>query len=280
MKGETIEWAPGFWNVEIVDEETAGGDEKENKNHKGEGNDDEDGEDEEEDDEEDDEDDEETAAQAQDDEEEDDDDDEDLELDFSTEMDMSEINKVFSADKDDAQDDQDKDIEIFDTFGGYNFAPRITEADTNNDRTSLNRKLDERLYLLIMDTATNQYRFPTKTMNPTKHATITASDTQPIMKKYAMQSIKEDVGMHMYKYMVPQLNGAPIGFDWTVNEEGQGDEYYGTKNYYFKAQCYDRYGEEWPEIVTKGGDYVWVTKDEIVDYLEDNENLKHVKHLL
>ena len=94
----------------------------------------------------------------------------------------------------------------------FYFAPRTTDADAANDRTSLDRRLDQCLYLLVKNTATDQWSFPHMVMDPANHKKVKSTDTTPIMKKYAMQSVKESAGAPLSKYMLPQIGGAPIGF--------------------------------------------------------------------
>ena len=56
------------------------------------------------------------------------------------------------------------------------------------------------------------------------------------------QSVKESAGAPLSKYMLPQIGGAPIGFHWSTH--GEGGVHFGTKDYFFKAQCYPRFGKE------------------------------------
>ena len=108
---------------------------------------------------------------------------------------------------------------------------------------------------------------------------MTSKDTDPIMKKYAMQSIKDDAGAALYKYMLPQVSGAPVGFHFSV--EKNSTTFFGSKEYFFKSQCYMKNNTEWPVLKTKLGEHVWVARDEIGEYLKDDDAyLTHVTKLL
>ena len=49
-------------------------------------------------------------------------------------------------------------------------------------------------------------------------------------------------------------------------------------DYFFKPQCYPRFGKEWPRIQHE---HVWVTREEMQEYMVDDEAfLRHVEHLL
>jgi hypothetical protein len=189
---------------------------------------------------------------------------------------MDDFDRVWDAEMDDDVDEEQEE-ETFDTVGGFNFAPRTTDADASNDRTSLNRKLDECLYLLIKNNS-GFWTFPSMPMNPKNHKKTKSSDITPIMKKYAMQSIKQHGGSALSKYMLPQISGAPIGFHWSVHEDDP--TYYGSKHYFFKSQCYRKFEKDWP-VINSENEYVWVTKDELhVYFAHDEAYLNHIVHLL
>jgi len=109
---------------------------------------------------------------------------------------------------------------------------------------------------------------------------VTSKDTDPIMKKYAMQSIKDDAGTALYKYMLPQVSGSPVGFHFSI-EKNNKTKFYGSKEYFFKSQCYMKNNTKWPVLKTKLGEHVWVARDEIGEYLKDDDvYLTHVTKLL
>ena len=92
----------------------------------------------------------------------DDDFDDDLEdIDFPT-MQAEELDRVWDAEADE-EEDEEREEEIFDTFGGFNFSKRITTADERNDYTSLERRLDQVLYLLVKG-EDGGWRFPQRVM--------------------------------------------------------------------------------------------------------------------
>ena len=86
---------------------------------------------------------------------EEDDDDADLD-DITFTSNVNDFDRVWDAEEEE-EDAEEVEEEIFDTFGGFNFAPRITEADTTNDRTSMDRKLDECLFLLVKQVSVSHH---------------------------------------------------------------------------------------------------------------------------
>ena len=88
--------------------------------------------------------------------------DDDLEdINFPT-MQAEDLDRVWDAEADE-DEDEEREEEIFDTFGGFNFSKRITIADEMNDYTSLERRLDEVLYLLVKG-EDGSWRFPQRVM--------------------------------------------------------------------------------------------------------------------
>ena len=115
-------------------------------------------------------------------------------------------------------------------------------------------------------------------LDPSKHSKIKSTTTTPIMKMYAMQSVKEQAGKAVHKYMLPQVGGAPVGFHWQV-EGSESASFHGTKHFFFKSQCFQKNEKAWPTI--KSDEHVWVTREEISEYLtEDDEYLQHVVPML
>ena len=299
--GRSIQHSDTFWNVDTqnLDEEEEDEEEEEEEKEEEEEEEEDDDSDSDSDsdgsdsdsDSDDDSEEETSAAQAGEEEDDEDEDDDDDFL-FNEELsyknkDPDAFDKVWDAElnKDDQEDQSSASSEIFDTFGGFNFASRITEDES--DLTSINRKLDQKLYLIVQEeNDSDLYSFPSKRMNPKKHSNVTHNDTEPIFKKYAMQAIKEKAGNGLAKYMLPQVGGAPVGFHWKTFESSsdenskKNEKYFGDEIYFFKSAVHMKNDEKWPTVKSGSGGHLWVTKEELVEHLNEKDDEEYLNHLL
>lgn len=162
-------------------------------------------------------------------------------------------------DSDDEEEEQDivmaQDLE--DTWEQkwrqMNLAPRITEADEKNDRTSLNRKLDNNLVLLVKEKIGNEelWMFP--------QVEWLAGETMRQTAERALSNLSEN---HVEACF---FGNAPCGFyKYKYPKTMRGEEMIGAKVFFFKALLKSK------SLLThkKKGDYVWVSKDELKDYLK------------
>ncbi|XP_075362347.1 large ribosomal subunit protein mL46 [Mycteria americana] len=147
---------------------------------------------------------------------------------------------------------------------GFEAAPRITDADKNNNRTSLNRKLDSNLMLLVKQKIGNQelWLLPQVEWQPGE-----------TLRSTAERAMATFLGDHIQAKI---LGNAPYGiYKYKFPRAIRTEDNVGAKVFFFKAflQSSDLSQAELKE------DYLWVTKDELGDYLK-SEYLKKVNRFL
>ncbi|NXM67289.1 RM46 protein, partial [Serilophus lunatus] len=160
-----------------------------------------------------------------------------------------------------AQDLEDKWEQKFLRFQA---APRITDADKKNDRTSLNRKLDSNLMLLVKQKIGNQelWLLPQVEWQPGE-----------TLRSTAERAMATFLGDHIQAKI---LGNAPYGiYKYKFPRAIRTEDNVGAKVFFFKAflQSSDLSQTE-PKA-----DYLWVTKNELGDYLK-SEYLKKVNRFL
>ncbi|KAM6125307.1 large ribosomal subunit protein mL46 [Phoenicopterus ruber ruber] len=146
----------------------------------------------------------------------------------------------------------------------FEAAPRITDADKNNNRTSLNRKLDSNLMLLVKQKIGNQELW-----------LLPQAEWQPgeTLRSTAERAMATFLGDHIQAKI---LGNAPYGiYKYKFPRAIRTEDNVGAKVFFFKAflQSTDLSQAELKE------DYLWVTKDELGDYLK-SEYLKKVNRFL
>ncbi|KAF1489641.1 39S ribosomal protein L46, mitochondrial, partial [Eudyptula minor novaehollandiae] len=146
----------------------------------------------------------------------------------------------------------------------FEAAPRITDADKSNNRTSLDRKLDSNLMLLVKQKIGNQelWLLPQVEWQPGETLRSTAERAMAMfLGDHIQAKILGNAPYGIYKYKFPRA----IRTEHNV----------GAKVFFFKAflQSSDLSQAELKE------DYLWVTKDELGDYLK-SEYLKKVNRFL
>ncbi|NXF57802.1 RM46 protein, partial [Ciccaba nigrolineata] len=146
----------------------------------------------------------------------------------------------------------------------FKAAPRITDADKNNNRTSLNRRLDSNLMLLVKQKIGNQelWLLPQVEWQPGE-----------TLRSTAERAMAAFLGDHIQAKI---LGNAPYGiYKYKFPRAIRTEDNVGAKVFFFKAvlQSSDLSQAELKE------DYLWVTKDELGDYLK-SEYLKKVNRFL
>uniref|UniRef100_A0A8C8BFG4 Large ribosomal subunit protein mL46 n=1 Tax=Otus sunia TaxID=257818 RepID=A0A8C8BFG4_9STRI len=146
----------------------------------------------------------------------------------------------------------------------FEAAPRITDADKNNNRTSLNRRLDSNLMLLVKQKIGNQelWLLPQVEWQPGE-----------TLRSTAERAMATFLGDHIQAKI---LGNAPYGiYKYKFPRAIRTEDNVGAKVFFFKAflQSSDLSQAEPKE------DYLWVTKDELGDYLK-SEYLKKVNRFL
>ncbi|NXX79704.1 RM46 protein, partial [Urocolius indicus] len=160
-----------------------------------------------------------------------------------------------------AQDLEDKWEQKLQQFQA---APRITDADKKDDRTSLNRKLDSNLLLLVKQKIGNQelWLLPQVEWQPGETLRSTAERAMAaFLGDHVQAKILGNAPYGIYKYKFPRAI--------------RTEDNVGAKVFFFKAflQSTDLSQAELKE------DHLWVTKAELGDYLK-SEYLKKVNRFL
>uniref|UniRef100_A0A8D0EMQ6 Large ribosomal subunit protein mL46 n=1 Tax=Strix occidentalis caurina TaxID=311401 RepID=A0A8D0EMQ6_STROC len=141
----------------------------------------------------------------------------------------------------------------------FKAAPRITDADKNNNRTSLNRRLDSNLMLLVKQKIGNQELW-----------------LLPQVEWQPGETLRSTAERAMAAFLAKILGNAPYGiYKYKFPRAIRTEDNVGAKVFFFKAflQSSDLSQAELKE------DYLWVTKDELGDYLK-SEYLKKVNRFL
>ncbi|KFV58815.1 hypothetical protein N328_03446, partial [Gavia stellata] len=138
----------------------------------------------------------------------------------------------------------------------FEAAPRITDADRNNNRTSLNRKLDSNLMLLVK-----------------QKIVAVGLCSYVLLSVFFLLHCWGLAGDHI---QAKTLGNAPYGiYKYKFPRAIRTEDNVGAKVFFFKAflQSSDLSQTELKK------DYLWVTKDELGDYLK-SEYLKKVNQFL
>ncbi|CAM9826114.1 unnamed protein product [Ascophyllum nodosum] len=152
-------------------------------------------------------------------------------------------------------------------------APRRTEADKTNDRTTLDRALDERLMLIVKPTPDADWRLPESGWEAAETIRQAAERTarQLIAKTATTKGQPDDVAQLYF------VGNCPAGWFWRTGCEEQWMQQgkIGDKIFINKVQLIC--GQ--PKLMAnKAAEHLWVTKHEIREYLGDEMGvyLNHV----
>ncbi|OIT07641.1 PREDICTED: 39S ribosomal protein L46, mitochondrial-like [Nicotiana attenuata] len=137
----------------------------------------------------------------------------------------------------------------------YKPAPRITEADKTNDRRSLQRALDKRLYLLVHGT-----RHGSPSEKPVWHFPEKVYESEETLRKCAESALESVIGDLSHTYFV---GNAPMGH--IVVQPTEDKEKTSFKRFFFKSQVIAANKFD----IRKCDDFVWVTKDELLEYFPE-----------
>lgn len=150
----------------------------------------------------------------------------------------------------------------------FKLAPRVTKADRLNDRTTLNRALSERLYLLVKGPVTGgRWDLPMAVLEKG------GKEGGGSMRRTHEATVGRFLGEKFEAY-VP--SNAPVGMHWKVpaatagatpagaTPAGAGGNVYGEKVFFYRAQHLKGRGR----VVEQGvEEFVWVTREEVGEYL-------------
>lgn len=150
-------------------------------------------------------------------------------------------------------------------------APRVTEADHTNDTKSLERKLPQRIFLTIRDTAgagKDGVVVPNNNVNDNDNSKVwtfptTVANKDETLLETAKRISKETFGDNLDIFSV---GNCPMAADLLVYNEDthpEKDLYFGEKIFYFKVQRLG--GDVDPHAFSPEKDYAWLSKEEIVE---------------
>ncbi|KAJ4962427.1 hypothetical protein NE237_022366 [Protea cynaroides] len=135
-------------------------------------------------------------------------------------------------------------------------APRVTEADKTNDRRSLQRALDRRLYLLLYG---NTYGAPGG--KPVWHFPEKVYESEETLRKCAESALKSIIGDLSQTYFV---GNAPFAH-MVIQPTEDAPVLPSFKRFFFKSQVIATNKFK----IGKSEDHVWVTKDELMEYFPE-----------
>ncbi|KAL6596666.1 hypothetical protein ACP70R_047309 [Stipagrostis hirtigluma subsp. patula] len=137
-------------------------------------------------------------------------------------------------------------------------APRVTEADKTNDRKSLQRALDNKLYLLLYGKA---YGSPDG--KPIWHFPEKIYENEDTLRLCAESALKSVLGGLHNTYFV---GNAPMAH--MVVEKSEDSSGSSFKRFFFKSQVVGASKYH----MGKCQDYAWVTKDELLEYFPEHKD--------
>uniref|UniRef100_A0A7M4FHY1 Large ribosomal subunit protein mL46 n=1 Tax=Crocodylus porosus TaxID=8502 RepID=A0A7M4FHY1_CROPO len=152
-----------------------------------------------------------------------------------------------------------------DRFQKAELSPRLTDADKNNDRTSLNRKLDSNLTLLVKQKVGDQELW-----------------LLPQMEWQSGETLRNTAERALVSFLGESLTGAkflgnaPCGlYKYKYPRAISTEDSMGAKVFFFKALLQSSHLSK----EESKADCVWVTKSEMEDYLKP-EYLKQISRFV
>lgn len=152
-----------------------------------------------------------------------------------------------------------------------------TPADHNDDRRSLNRKLDDRLFLILKkDRDSHQWHFPQMChVDPPEDEENPPEDEEfhfkPGLRETAEKAMARSAGDKMQGYY---YSHAPQGFYFYRYPEPRNGSI-GAKVFFYRV----RYLKGTPKPANGCVDYAWVTRDELKDYF-DPDTFEFVRQMI
>jgi large subunit ribosomal protein L46 len=140
-------------------------------------------------------------------------------------------------------------------------APRTTAADAANDRTSLNRKLDDKLYLITKAAGVDgEWRMPQAAYD----------ESESTLRAAAERCLAEFVSPETEVHFVGNF---PVMCE-TTEFASESDGVVGSKRFYFRAALISMSADvELP--ADKFTEHAWVTKSELDQYDPEYATLLH-----
>ncbi|KAL5856192.1 hypothetical protein ACOSQ3_006026 [Xanthoceras sorbifolium] len=135
-------------------------------------------------------------------------------------------------------------------------APRVTEADKTNDKKSLQRALDRRLYLLLKSNSSGA-----SGGKPVWHFPEKVYESEETLRKCAESALQYVLGDLSHTYFV---GNAPMGH-MVIQPTDKVPDIKSYKQFFFKSQVIATNKFK----IGKCEDFVWVTKDELLEYFPE-----------
>ena len=180
-------------------------------------------------------------------------------------------------------DEADADNLAEDELVDGGFGPRITEADIANDRTTVNRRLQEYVYLLVKkndpQTGRAKWFFP-YTSNDSQQQNL---DSKKPLKYSAVDSIGEVVGNEVQGDLYVYGNGPSAYYSEEYDDKKKSETgYFGTKIFFYKSQVWGQTEDPPIKLHPDVQEYAWVARDEVEEYFgeEDAEFAKYMTKVL
>ncbi|CAI5738183.1 unnamed protein product [Hyaloperonospora brassicae] len=167
-------------------------------------------------------------------------------------------------------DDVDEEV----VGAGFHLAPRETADDAANNRKSLNRALKGRVFLLVKQKETEK-----KIDDDDDSVAVRFSWFFPVGRKLEGEKMRDAAHRYVHEAVGDEMKTVPMGFapigyvkylhgDGETREAKESrdrEEVDGTKVFFYKSQHLAGHvalNED------KASDYVWVTRDELAEYLD------------
>mmetsp|Transcript_17160 Transcript_17160/g.22279 ORF Transcript_17160/g.22279 Transcript_17160/m.22279 type:complete len:286 (-) Transcript_17160:1537-2394(-) len=157
----------------------------------------------------------------------------------------------------------------------FPLAPRRTQADEDDDRTSLERALDTSLYLILKNKKTDTWFFPEVIVHINEQRIRTACE----------QAISQYCGDELYTFI---LGNAPVAVWFHELEDSDRQKYdlphnqIALQQFFMRAVIVDPYKTGPLRIdASSTSDFAWIKKDEIDEYFPpDHERTQFLKYIL
>jgi hypothetical protein len=191
------------------------------------------------------------------------------------------IEEVIDQEKDSAEFG-DKKVEAERKEGQIQVAvkPRVTDYDLKNDRTSIYRKLDSYLYLIIRNNTNDGWHFPAKNfyedcISCGKGSVFDANNEVTFSLRNTVENIFNELFIsHTYTYsncpsVVIVLDKKETQQKFSTELE-ENLELLNSEKLFLYRSVYDNCNSNFDITKTKYSEYAWVDKDELKDYIDDN----------
>lgn len=143
-------------------------------------------------------------------------------------------------------------------------APRVTEADESNDRKSLDRRLQDSLFLIVKrNRSSNSWQFPQGRWRP-----------QETLREVSERVIDRAVGK-VNRYFISNSPQGHYVYKYPAELQQKRDSF-GAKVFFYRAQLIAGNVKLETKLYT---DYAWIARDEVEEYF-DPETAEYMKYLL